>query len=403
MAGEITLNRIGLIPSNEKSQLALSKITKKKIIFPLDEALGIDKLPFKMTVSVMLEIAYWAHISSSYDLATIQINRAMGFKINPDTVRFVANTVGKIIFDKDTKEAEDAISLLESGKMEFHKNKNDYVLFLEIDGAMLHTREKSEDGYRWRENKLGVVFSSENFKYRRNKETNDLEPVVGEKEYRAFVGEAEIFKKHCWALALKHNYTDYEEVVLISDGATWIRNMKDEYFPNAQQILDYFHLCQNVSNFAKTVFDDKDEVVKPWTDKICKLLKNSQSDVAKREIEKIDSKLFSKSKFDLLGYLKNNENNIDYQTYIKKGYFIGSGLIESGNKSVLQQRLKQAGMRWNVVTGQYMVTLMAKSKSKLWVEEVVKPVYRFYGIKESELKASTILQNSQNDTVPSEQ
>jgi hypothetical protein len=46
-----------------------------------------------------------------------------------------------------------------------------------------------------------------------------------------------------------------------------------------------------------------------------------------------------------------------------------------------------------------MATLTAKSKRKLWVEEVVKPVYRFYGVKDSELKAPTMPRNSQNDTV----
>ncbi|MDR0684516.1 MAG: hypothetical protein LBF83_05255 [Spirochaetaceae bacterium] len=32
----------------------------------------------------------------------------------------------------------------------------------------------------------------------------------------------------------------------MSDGAAWIRNMVEELFPDAQQILDFFHLCENV-------------------------------------------------------------------------------------------------------------------------------------------------------------
>jgi hypothetical protein len=56
--------------------------------------------------------------------------------------------------------------------------------------------------------------------------------------------------------------------------------------------------------------------------------------------------------------------------YEQKGYFIGSGAIESGNKIVLQQRLKQAGMRWNVETAQNILKLKAKTESGLWHTDV---------------------------------
>jgi hypothetical protein len=55
---------------------------------------------------------------------------------------------------------------------------------------------------------------------------------------------------------------------------------------------------------------------------------------------------------------------------VQKGYFIGSGTVESGNKTVLRQRLKQAGMRWNVDTAQNLLTLKAKAESGLWHSDV---------------------------------
>jgi len=48
---------------------------------------------------------------------------------------------------------------------------------------------------------------------------------------------------------------------------------------------------------------------------------------------------------NLCSHILNNINNIDYATYEKKDYFIGSGAIESGDKIILQDRLKRAGMR----------------------------------------------------------
>jgi len=56
--------------------------------------------------------------------------------------------------------------------------------------------------------------------------------------------------------------------------------------------------------------------------------------------------------------------------YESKGYFIGSGAIESGNKIFLQDRLKRAGMRWNIPTAQAMLTLKTKAGSDLWYTDV---------------------------------
>lgn len=74
---------------------------------------------------------------------------------------------------------------------------------------------------------------------------------------------------------------------------------------------------------------------------------------------------------NLYNYISNNKANINYPAYKKRGYFIGSGAIEGGNKTVLQSRLKQAGMRWNPITAQYMLSLKAKEKSGLWYSFVI--------------------------------
>lgn len=202
---------------------------------------------------------------------------------------------------------------------------------------------------------------------------------IGKREYTAYLGPAEIFKKYLLAVALRNGYGDYEETVLLSDGATWIRNMKEELFCDAQQILDFYHLAENVTDFSKNIFDLDESEYKIWSKTMCDLLKESRHDIVLKEIKGLGNKLLSKSKFDLHNYISNNKNNIDYAAYIARGWYIGSGAIESGNKTVLQQRLKQAGMIWNKESAQYIVTLMAKAKSSQWITDVIEPVSRFFG------------------------
>ncbi len=63
-----------------------------------------------------------------------------------------------------------------------------------------------------------------------------------------------LFHKALKGCALRNGYGDYKETVIISDGAAWIANMAEEMFPDAQHILDLFHLKKNVYDFAKNKF-----------------------------------------------------------------------------------------------------------------------------------------------------
>jgi hypothetical protein len=188
----------------------------------------------------------------------------------------------------------------------------------------------------------------------------------------AYVGSVIEFKKHLLSCALKNGYGKYGQTILIGDGATWIRNMREELFPDALQILDYYHLCENVNTFAKHLFGTEPSQYSAWANEICALLKKSKWNEVLLDLKYREQP--PSCPIDLYGYISNNIDSIDYDHYIECGYFIGSGAIESGNKSVLHQRLKQPGMRWNVQSAQYLLTLRTKYKSGLWTQEVERPV-----------------------------
>jgi hypothetical protein len=380
LAGELTFNRLSLKATSSVGSEKIKSLTGSRYVFPLDEAIGIDRLPYKLTVKAMLEIAHWVQATHSYVAAKDAIHRNTKMVVNDETIRTVANTIGHIVFKNDVASAVEAHELYDKMKIKFSKNKIDHILYLETDGAMLHIREKPEDdGSVWKENKLGLAFSTDNIRWYKNK-SGEREHRVIKREYRAFIGKSDEFQHHMLALALRNGYGKYRQTVILGDGATWIRSMKEMYFPDAQQILDYYHLCEHISKFAKIVFKPDSSQLVLWTNKVCELFKNSKTKKGIKEIEMLTARGKTLSEqISLLGYIDNNINNIDYDTYKKNGWFIGSGAIESGNKSVLQQRLKQPGMRWNTDNGQFIVTLMSKSKSFLWETDVVTPILSHYG------------------------
>jgi len=366
--GALTYYRNILRPTNSQSKQRLLEIEGVERVVPLDELLKVDMLPFKMTLATMLKAAYWAQNQCSYQKAEEIIKEIHGIFINDDTVRAVTNYVGKIVFQADCKKAEDAYNQFLIGALPYAQDKRG-TLYIETDGAALNTRHRNDDGSTWRENKLGIVFSSDNI-YSWTDKHGERQHRIQKREYVSFIGSCVEFKKHLLSCALKNGYGSYKKTIIISDGAAWIRNLREEVFPDALQILDYYHLCENVHTFAKYLFGMDESKYTPWADDTCKALKKSQYKQVLKELSPYKDKKPGLCPVNLYGYIENNIDSIDYARYLKNGYFIGSGAIESGNKIILQRRLKQAGMRWNAKSAQSLLTLVSKEESGLWGEVV---------------------------------
>ena len=322
----------------------------------------------------MLRIAYWAQNQLSYKRAEAAISQILSLDVDRVTIRNVTNYVGGFVFRNDCKEALKAMELLNSGKMEYARDKNG-TLYIEADGAAVNTRTTDADS-TWRENKLAVAFTSDDIRWWTSTDGERRHAFVRTPTYCSLIGPVSDFKSHVLALAIRAGYGNYTDTVFISDGATWIRNMVQEIFPDAQQILDFYHLCENVNKYARGLFgvsESQEKARKKWANDICDSLKKSQYQHVLDELGEGSNVIVDGLSFNLHGYITNNKNNIDYVEYQQRGLFIGSGIVESANKTILQDRLKRAGMQWNVQCAQAMLTLKAKQESSLWETDVANP------------------------------
>jgi hypothetical protein len=378
--GPITIVRYVLRPKNKEDYDKLYELDGVSVIIPKDEYLGLSVLPTKMTVEAMLMTARKAQELSSYKLAEEILRNDLGIDICAATIMNVTNIIGSIAFKTEREKAEEAYDLFLRSKLDFN-NKREGTIYIETDGAMFNTRNTSTNGTTWCENKLGLVFSSDNISIYTNRKTNEKYHKINKKEYTSYIGESSEFKKFLFACALRNGYGLFAETVLISDGSKWIKSVKDELFYDAILILDFFHLKEKVYDFGKLYFNHVENKYKPWAEQICGLLRESKFNQVLQNIGTMQQKMSKKeNSINLASYLENNIDNIDYKNYRNKGYFIGSGAIEGANKNVLQKRLNQAGMRWNKESAQYVVTLKAKKESQLWYKDVVLPVKQYYGM-----------------------
>ena len=374
--GPLAYSRNILRPADSLSAIKLMETEGIKSIAPLDALFMVDKLPFKMTLATMLKAAYWAQNQCSYQMAEEVIGDVLKIRINDDTVRAITNYGGGIVFERDCINAGKAYELFAEGHLPYPQDKPG-VLYIQTDGASINTRHKDKDNSTWRENKLGVVFSTDNIHTWTDKH-NERQHRILKREYVSFLGSCNEFKKHLLSCALKNGYGSYKKTILIADGATWIRNIREELFPDALQILDYYHLCENIHTFSKYLHNMDEAKYKPWADDVCKAMKKSLAKSVLKELLPWKDKRPGNCPVNLYGYIENNLDSIDYAKYIKSGYFIGSGAVESGNKIILQRRLKQSGMRWNNKSAQALLTLVSKEESNLWNLEVVGAILDYH-------------------------
>ena len=365
--GILTIRRTILRPNDENSMAKLLEIEDVKCIAPMDVVLKIADLPFKATREMMCEVAFWGQNQSSYKAASSVIKKVYRVAMSSETVRAITDYVGRIVFEEDTKEAEDSYR---NASTIYRSSVKDGVLYIQIDGAAVNTRTKNSEGSTWRENKLGVVFSSDNVIRGVNKK-GKTESRILKKEYTSYIGSVQQFKKHLFACAMRNGYGEYKETVVLSDGAVWIKNMVDELFPDAIQVLDLFHLYENVYTYAKAIFGNDETKYKPWAESLVDMFKSGKMDDAIQMLKSFKDKKTPKGTVNLYHYVASNIDRIDYKEYAEKGYYVGSGAIESGNKVVLQKRMKLAGMRWDESSAQNLLSLRAKYESELWCHAVV--------------------------------
>jgi len=156
------------------------------------------------------------------------------------------------------------------------------------------------------------------------------------------------------------------ELVILGDGAEWIWNLVKENFPKAVQIIDWFHACEYLMPVAKLALQDEKQQ-KAWVRNVKDSLWNGELDdvIAACEAH-VDSKLKEDPAEKAATYFRNNRSRMDYPTYRKQGYHIGSGTIESAAKQIGTQRMKVAGAIWNEDSARNVAKARAAYLSGQW-------------------------------------
>jgi hypothetical protein len=232
------------------------------------------------------------------------------------------------------------------------------ALGISMDGGMVNIRDEG-----WKEIKVGAVFEVG--------EAEEQDPITGERvaqatamkvEYAPVLGSVDEFGPALWQLAVKRGVPQAARTSVTADGATWIWNVVADYFPDSEQIVDWYHACQHLAQGATALYP-KDE------DKADRWFREHQTNLFQGEIHTITAPLDEHDLTDCSRYFHTHQRRMRYQEFREEGYPIGSGTVESGIKR-FKSRLTGAGMRWSRPGAERMLVIrgavMADTFDELW-------------------------------------
>ena len=199
------------------------------------------------------------------------------------------------------------------------------------DGAMLHTAAD------WHEIRVGSASAF------------DAQDKLLCREDRARFLSCDQFGWQLFLLARSVGYHRARLRAFLADGARWLWELADTHFPDAIQILDWYHLSEHVHAAAKICYGEGTAEAKRFSDRRSTELWEGRVSDTLRNLRALHKTSRSPSKREalrqLIGYLEHNRGRIDYPRYRALGLPIGSGQVEGACKTLVGARCKQAGMR----------------------------------------------------------
>ena len=225
-------------------------------------------------------------------------------------------------------------------------------LVLGADGVMVPFRPmggQPTGKTRWHEVKVGVLARLGQHRTRSGKVVARLH----QRRLVAVLGDIEALKPRWWLEAVRQGISNAPQVVWLSDGARGLWRLYDERLAAyAVGILDFYHAVQYLWKGAAAWLDGRTTQARPWFGWARHRLRHGQPDgVVADLVEALDVEGLPDSARDTLlalyAYLKRHREHIDYAQYKDLGLPIGSGMVESACKWLIQQRFKGVGMRWS--------------------------------------------------------
>ena len=316
--------------------------------FPADVELDIANTEFSPGVRRMQALVGQ---QAPFEHGREQMKLLAGLEVNAKAVERTAEAIGGDIARREQQQIQRALQLA----LPVLVGEPIPILYIQMDGTGVPVVRKETEGRKGktdgepahtREAKLGCVFTQTSCD-REGFPIRDPESTT----YTGAIETAEEFGRRLYQEVWNRGLSRARKIVILGDGAEWIRNLTELHFPDAIHIVDLYHARQHLWDVVRVLYPNDPVSQKAWM----KVHQKRLLDQGK--IEKLVAALRSllpahpqaaEKLQDEADYFEKNAERMRYPKFRRQHLFIGSGVIEAGCKTVIGSRLKQSGMFWTV-------------------------------------------------------
>lgn len=276
-----------------------------------------------------------SRLGAQFSFAEARMNLELdyGVRLSKQLVQRITEEAGQAVLDVEDRERRRLQELppAERPTQLPCSELSPEIAYLFGDGAMIHTEGD------WHEIRVasGVAVDAD-----------------GEKlavEHRARFLSCADFGWQLLLVACAVGYRSAKLRAFIADGARWLWEVAATHFPDAVQILDWYHLAEHVHQAAAALYGVGSSEAKQFSEKRLAELWAGRASATLRALRAQSRRSRSQNKREalrqLIQYLEHNRERIRYDRYRALGLNVGSGSVESACKTLVGARCKQAGMR----------------------------------------------------------
>jgi hypothetical protein len=158
---------------------------------------------------------------------------------------------------------------------------------------------------------------------------------------------AETFDRLALVEIQRRGIENARQTAAVMDGAEWEQGFIEHHCPKAVRILDFPHGAEHITAIGAYLYGENTPETHAWLQERLHKLKhcgpeNLLAEFQELKLQNADAQEIASN----LAYLEKRKQQMQYPSFQAQGWPIGSGMVDSGNKLVVEARLKGAGMHW---------------------------------------------------------
>jgi hypothetical protein len=319
-------------------------------IAPLDAALGLT--PNQETSGEVQHLACLLAVFVPFETAARLLAQLTWVKVSPSAIWGWVQVVGQRAMEQLQRELAQLAAGQPPAPETLAAATAAQPLLIGADGVMVPFRPQggsSKGRTAWREVKVAILARLERHITRRGEEVCRLE----HRRLVAVLGDIDALSARLWLEALRQGVLTTKVVAWVSDGGRGLwRVFTERLAGQATGILDFYHAAQNLWKAAKGLWDGRTTQARDWFVRLRHHLRHGEASVVFQELQTIlalnDLPASARETLQqVYNYLDKHRAHLDYAKFKELGLPLGSGMVESACKWLIQQRFKGVGMRWS--------------------------------------------------------